>query len=299
MHASSLEEFCRKSNATIQALGQSAWAILLAAYMGDHNVVFGTVTSGSPPPTDARVAFPSITTIPVPCHADCSPRDLLQQMVDFNAKSHRHRFTPLAEIQRHGGQLGQQLFDTVFVYQKTATADHTLDWHLIKETAAVDYCLSLELEVVPSGSVDIRLTFDTSRIPRAHAQLLLRQYDHIITSMVRDQAGIPDEIYSVSSAKEEALPSPSITLHGLFEHTAREHPDHIALEFISQADADSVSARKWTYQELEERANQVAHLIRRADIGPHNIIAVCMAQCPEASFAFLGILKAGCSFLAM
>ncbi|KAK5169885.1 uncharacterized protein LTR77_005863 [Saxophila tyrrhenica] len=294
----SLEEFCRQNHATTQALGQTAWASLLAAYTGDSNVMFGTVISGQPSTNAAHVAFPSITTIPVPVQTNRHPHEVLHDMVSFNAHAYRHRFRPLTEIQRHGGYSGQQLFDTVFVYQKAAAGSTGLEWPVVRETAGVDYAVSLELEVTSTGQVNTRLTFDTARLPEEHASLFLRQFEQIMITIVQGRSINNADLHAISPAPYEALPAPASHLHGLFEHTAVEHPDRIALEFVTQ-DEKAKASRKWTYAELEKRGNQVAHLIHRAGIPPHSVVAVRMDKCPEASFAFLGILKAGCAFLAL
>ena len=298
-----IERFCRDRACTIQALGQSVWALLLAAYTGDANVTFGTIFSGTPNSVSKKVAFPSITTVPISCNTDCSVLGIIQSMVDYNALAQRHRFTPLTEIQRFIGRASERLFDTVFVYQKKMSAQYVnFEWPIVRETAAVDYTASLELETGPADAISLRLTFHTARIPEQHAALILQQYDYIVSHLVSntfDEGTYDQRIYSILPAKELSLPAPTQLLHGLVENTARQHPNRTALEFVYDIQYRAESTKTWTYKELDSRGNQVAHLIQQSGVPQNSVVAVCMDKRPEASLAFLGILKAGCSFLAI
>ena len=220
-------------------------------------------------------------------------------MVDYNAATHRHRFTPLADIQRLAGYAGHPLFDTVFMYQKSPSRDSGFKWAVVSETAAVDYIASMELEANQEDEITLRLTFNTSRIPHQHASLMLQQYDLLLAQLVGNVSRYPQSNYSILPAQEPCLPSASEFLHELVERGAKQHPDRVALLFIhDHLDAES-TAKSWTYKELNERGNQVAHLLRKFGVHSGSIVAVAMDKCPEASFAFVGILKAGCSFLAI
>ncbi|KAK6395688.1 hypothetical protein LTR65_010708 [Meristemomyces frigidus] len=221
-------------------------------------------------------------------------------MVAYNAAVYRHRFTALADIQRFAGTAGQSLFDTVFVYQKTSSASHDrFSWPVIRETAAVDYVASMELEII-SNEVIIRLTVDSSQIPEMHAELLVLQYEYMLSQLsgcFEISAGEFGRLHSISPAKEASLPSNTTLLHNFVEAGAREHPDRPALEFLNGS--PSTEKRTWTYKQLDERGNQIAQLLRQRNVGEASIVAVRMQKCAEASFAFLGVLKAGCSFLAL
>nr|POE78646.1 hydroxamate-type ferrichrome siderophore peptide synthetase [Quercus suber] len=301
LSTSTIEQSCKRLNCTLQALGQTAWALLLAAYTGEVQVTFGTVFSGRPISGSHEVAFPNISTIPVYCDTSKSQTELMADMVAYNASAQRYRHLPLSEIQRLAQRPAQPLFDTVFVYQKTSLAhDDVFDWSLLDETASADYTASLELETVNNNQVLTRLTFNTAHIPYDQGRIILRQYEAILASIVEEgKVEDTEQISSVLAAKESSIPSDVKLLHEFVELGARQYPDRLALQFVHDLEGSTGSKESWTYQQLNERGNQVAHLISQKHVEPGNIIAVCMDKCAEASFAFLGILKAGCAFLAM
>lgn len=92
---------------------------------------------------------------------------------------------------------------------------------------------------------------------------------------------------SASTGPEEVPPDP---VHRLVEQHAREHPDRIALLFEGDA---------WTYAELNRRANQVAHRLRRRGIGPDDPVGVHVRRSLSLLASLLGTLKAGGAYVAL
>jgi len=297
-----LESSCRSNGCTIQAAGQTAWALLLSAYTGEAGVTFGTVFSGRTGSQHESIVFPSLSTLPVFCNASNSILDTLKDMTDFNGTAQRHKNVPLSDLQRFANLPGQSLFDTVFVYQKTSSeiADN-FTWQLVKESAAVDYSVSLELGTT-SKEVSLTLTVNRGVVPEEHANLLIDQYDHMLMQVLQEGSSsiiAPEQLYSATPARFPSLPSPVQLLHQFVEEGASRTPNRPALEFAWELSDSPKSRKVWSYQDLNDRANQVAHMIQANGAKPGDIIAVCMHKCPEASFAFVGILKAGCAFLAL
>ncbi|KAM0721188.1 hypothetical protein Q7P37_003475 [Cladosporium fusiforme] len=300
---SALEDLCKASGCTIQAAGQSAWAQLLSSYVGEGGVTFGTVFSGRTGSKYDSVVFPSLTTVPVFCNAAKASSEILADMTNFNGSAQRHRFAPLSDIQRYADLPGQALFDTVFVYQKSASGTAgSFSWPLIKQSAAVDYNVSMELETMPSGRVMLGLTANRGVVPDDHASLLLEQYDHVLARILGGDSASPipsTDLYSATPAQYDSLPSPVQLLHQFVEEGAQRWPEQPALEFVWNLDSSLKSRQTWSYRILNERANQIAHLLQANGANPGDIVGVCMDKCPEASIAFIGILKAGCAFLAL
>src|SRR5205807_5220901 len=66
-------------------------------------------------------------------------------------------------------------------------------------------------------------------------------------------------------------------------------------------DAPAVVAggRRVTYQELEARANGLAHQLRALRAGPGAVVGLCLNRSSEMIVGALGILKAGAAYLPM
>jgi amino acid adenylation domain-containing protein len=77
-------------------------------------------------------------------------------------------------------------------------------------------------------------------------------------------------------------------VHELFEEHAANSPDRIALVFGKQ---------RLTYRELNERANQVAHHLRRLHLTPNTPVGIFQNRSVEQVISVLGILKAGGAYV--
>ncbi|EDU51197.1 gramicidin S synthetase 1 [Pyrenophora tritici-repentis Pt-1C-BFP] len=107
------------------------------------------------------------------------------------------------------------------------------------------------------------------------------------------------QLYSITPAKEYELMSDVRLLHEFVEQTATRYPERVAFEFFSAKDNGERFVKRWTYSELDVEANRVSQLLRAHGVKPGSLVGVCFDKCPEASFAMLGILKAGCAFVAI
>jgi len=83
---------------------------------------------------------------------------------------------------------------------------------------------------------------------------------------------------------------PDACVHELFEEQAARNPDAVAVVF---------KERKLSYRELNQRANQVAHYLRRCGVGPEILVGVCFERSPEMVIALLGVWKAGGAYVPL
>jgi amino acid adenylation domain-containing protein len=80
-------------------------------------------------------------------------------------------------------------------------------------------------------------------------------------------------------------------IHQLFEAQAYANPDKTALIF---------EGNELTYQQLNQRANQVAHfLIEHHQIKPDTLVGICVERSLEMVVGVLGILKAGGAYVPL
>jgi len=82
--------------------------------------------------------------------------------------------------------------------------------------------------------------------------------------------------------------SATMCVHTLIEAQARATPDAVA---VVEGD------RHLTYQELDDRANELAFLLRSLGVGKETLVALCMQRSAAFAIGALGILKAGAAYL--
>ncbi|KAF2262666.1 hypothetical protein CC78DRAFT_545695 [Lojkania enalia] len=299
------EQGCRASNITLQAAGIASWASILSEYTGETTVTFGVVLSGRTFEAADSAAFPCITTVPFVCRVSDDKKRMLKDIMYLNAEIQQYQFAPLTEVQKQMGFPNEPLFDSIFALQKTPGDEvpHGC-WTVVDENASIDYPLSIELEP-RRGRLELRLTYLPHLVTGEQAILLLDQLDHLLDLFIfSDSQGLTPEVYdgnlySITPPQEVTLPSNAKLLHELVEISVNSCPSSVALEFATSIQARKYTSRKWTYAELHAEGNRVANLLISHKVKPGQLVCVCFDKCPEASFAMLGILKAGCAFVAL
>ena len=83
---------------------------------------------------------------------------------------------------------------------------------------------------------------------------------------------------------------PNVCVHELFEQQVGRHPDSVAVVF---------EGRRLTYRELNQRANQVAHFLRKHGVGPESLVGVSLTRRPELVVGLLGVWKAGGAYVPL
>ena len=83
---------------------------------------------------------------------------------------------------------------------------------------------------------------------------------------------------------------PAACVHELIEQQAARSPDAIAVVFKEQ---------RLSYRELNRRANQVAHYLRKQEVKPEVLVGVCLERCADVLIALLGIWKAGGAYVPL
>ena len=81
-----------------------------------------------------------------------------------------------------------------------------------------------------------------------------------------------------------------ICIHELIEAQVAKTPDTAAIVFEDQ---------HLTYQQLNQRANQLAHYLRNLGVGPETLVGVYIDRSLEMVVAVLGILKAGGAYVPL
>jgi non-ribosomal peptide synthetase-like protein len=77
-------------------------------------------------------------------------------------------------------------------------------------------------------------------------------------------------------------------LHQLFEAQVKINGENVAIDFGSV---------QWSYRELEEQSNRIAHFLQSQEIGQGSFVGLLMEKSPMLYAGMLGILKAGAAYV--
>ncbi|GLF99153.1 non-ribosomal peptide synthetase [Streptomyces yaizuensis] len=293
---------------TLNTVVQGAWALVLSALTGRHDVVFGATVSGRPPAlphADSTVGL-FINTLPV--RAALTPwqslRDVLTTLQDRQAALLDHHHLSLADIQHTTGL--PTLFDTTVVFESypvdrvALTEAHSAAG--VTVTGITPYTGSHYPLVVTADAdphLRVALQYQHHLFDAEAVTAIAARFHDVLEQLVTD-ASLPVGRLGLPGAdgrerlltrwQGEHRPIAAATLPALFEARAAERPDAVAVE-------DERGAL--TYRELDERANRLAHQLRSLGAGAESRVGLCVERGSALITGLLAIVKAGAAYVPL
>jgi aryl carrier-like protein/NRPS condensation-like uncharacterized protein len=152
---SKVEALCKSSRITLQTLGQTCWALVLAQFMGQLDVVFGTVLSCRDTEEADQVIFPLMNTVAVRSVLHGTLGEMLRYTQEMSDTTRQYQHFPLGTAQayamasRNDPTRDTTLFDTLFIYQgRRPHEDADPLYRSVQGTADVEFPICVEMEIV-------------------------------------------------------------------------------------------------------------------------------------------------------
>lgn len=107
----------------------------------------------------------------------------------------------------------------------------------------------------------------------------------------------PEQIHTFNKWNETTLPFKKDTcFHYLFEEMVEIYGSEVALIFDSCTEKGSETL---SYEQLNGRANQLAHWLRANGAGPEVVVGICLDRSTDMITAMLAVLKSGAAYLPL
>ncbi|MEN9868154.1 MAG: hypothetical protein RL748_3744, partial [Pseudomonadota bacterium] len=307
-----IRRLARHSNISAAALFHAAWALVVARCSGRDDVVFGTVLSGrlqGLAGADNMLGV-FINTLPLRVRQTSMPVDALLRQVQHSLQALLpYEQAPLALAQRCSALPGAvPLFSALLNYRHSDPASQQAQAgsfalsgvELVSAIERTNYPFTLMVDDSADGFA-LTAQVDSSLDPLR----LIEQMQAAIAGLLQAHATAPHQapaaltLMPASEIKQilhqwndtaSVLPEQR-SIHALFEAQVEKHPTAIALLFEDQC---------WRYDELNRRANQLAHyLIQHQPLRPDTLIGICLERSPEMVIGMLAVLKAGAAYVPL
>ncbi|NPC47683.1 amino acid adenylation domain-containing protein [Corallococcus sp. AB032C] len=287
----------------------SAFNVLLSRYTGQDDIVVGTPIAGRPRAEVEGLIGLFVNMLALRSDLSGKPtfKELLNRVHESTLDAYAHQDIPFERLvdalkpERHLSH--SPIFQVMFVLQNAPMP--TLEAPgLVMEAKPVDtgttkYDLSLLLVDLPQG-LRVIAEYSTDLFERSTAERLLGHYLTLLEGIVA-QPDLPiSRLPLLPSAERQrvlkdwndtAVTHPKdATLTSLIEAQVARTPDAVALEF---------EGSRLTYRELDARANQLAHALRKHGVGPEVRVGLCVERSLEMVVGLLGTLKAGGAYVPL
>ncbi|MBV9182729.1 MAG: AMP-binding protein, partial [Acidobacteria bacterium] len=286
-------------NTTDHNLFLAAWCGLLLRLTGQQTLTVGCEFDGRRYEELSSALGPLARCLPIPfsATAESSFRALLEsvQAITQDSQSWQESF---AWNQAAGSEI--PALPWAFAYYKTDTyrAGTEVSFSL-ERLHVVSESFKLRLAIIMGrAGVRLELHYDGSRFSPSSVEAVAGYYQSLMAAAVAE----PDRAVSrfpllSENQRRQLLIDWNDTqaeyprrqcLHQLFEDQAARTPERIAVCSGTQA---------YSYRELNERANQLAHYLRAHGVGPDHLVGLCLDRSADLIVAVLATMKAGGAYV--
>jgi amino acid adenylation domain-containing protein len=286
----------------------TVFQILLRRYSGQNDIVVGTPIAGRSQPEVEGLIGLFLNTLVLRADIDTglTGRQLIENGRQLVLDAFSHQDTPIEklvdELNLERTLSHSPLFQILFNYLHAPTANWQLPDLAIEsilttaDTAKLDLSLAL---IEHHGALEGHFNYNTDIFNAETITLMAQRYQHLVAGIITnpDQPvfSLPIVLPLETKQLEEIWnnvtvnhPADIICAHQLFEIQAKRVPDSIALHYEFE---------QYTYRELNERANQLAHYLQSQGVVPDERVGFFMDRSLDAMVAMLGILKAGGAYV--
>ncbi|HEX6292107.1 MAG TPA: amino acid adenylation domain-containing protein [Herpetosiphonaceae bacterium] len=300
----------RQEGATLFMTLLAAFQILLGRYSGQDDILVGTPSANRTRPELEGLIGMFVSTLALRVNLGDQPsfRELLRRVRNVTAAAYEHQdlpFEQLLEELKHPRSLSYSpIFQIFFALQNVPTPPVDLPRLRISrfETGnnSVKFDLTLNIEEMSGGGLMACFDYRTDLFLPATIERMAEHYQILLDAILADPEQTITRLPLLTVAERQQLlgawnatgaPFAATTcIHQHFEAQAARTPQATALV------AGSVDL---SYAELNQRANQLAHYLRRHGVGPESYVAVCLHRSPEAIVSLLAVLKAGGAYIPL
>jgi amino acid adenylation domain-containing protein len=301
---------CATEHATPFMAALAAFQALLGRYAGQDDVVVGSPIAGRHRPETEPVAGLFVNTLPLRTDLGGDPtfRELVRRVRETTLDGYAHQDLPferLVEELRVERQMDRTpLFQVVFSFDAASAGGFALPGLTVRERSAphrtAKYDLVLNLEEADGGFTGY-LEYATDLFDAATARRIGAHYVRLLDQALAD----PDRRLSSLDPVTDAERAARAAWNAAAARPAYRCLLPVHVQVASQAartpDAPAVACGEalLTYRALDDRANRLAHHLRRRGIQAEARVGVCLERGAEMLVCQLAVMKAGGAYVPL
>ena len=304
----SLKSLSQQSQVTLFMTLLAAFNMLLYGYTGQNDLVVGTPIANRNRTEIAGLIgyFVNILVLRTDLSGNPSFRELLARVYQVALDAYTYQdlpFEKLVESLHPERSLSHTpLFQVMFALHNAPTPELQLPDLTIRgldvDIITSKFDLTLAFRETPQGLQGF-VEYNTDLFKAETIDRLMQHYQQLLQTIAanpdRRLSDIslltPSEYHLLAEWNETQANYPTHQcIHQLFEAQVERTPDAIAVTFAEQ---------QLTYQDLSDRANQLANHLQTQGVAPEVRVGICLDRSIDLLIAVLGVLKAGGTYVPL
>jgi len=302
-----LIDLAKENQVTINTVAEAAWGVVLQKYNNSNDVVFGKVVSGRNADIEGieQIVGLLVNTIPVRVKSndEIRAKDLWYELQKVANEGISYHYCSLAEIQGKT-RLGSDLIQTLFVFENYYIDEKSLNAgmkrlsiQMVSGREQTNYDITISMHYNEEG-LHADVIYAPNKYGEGEMKKLLEKINQVLIKFgENDKTKIRD--IELINEKEQKIVLNEFndtyteyprdkTVVQLFEEQVQKTPDKTAVIY---------DGAKITYRELNEKSNQVAHILREKGVTRDTFVAILAERNIETIIGIYGIIKAGGAYV--
>ncbi len=303
-----LKTLGRQEQATLFMILEAAFAALLHRYTGQDDILVGTPISGRMnSETESLIGCFLNTIVLRACFTeDLTFRSLLRQTRERSLGAFAHADLPfkqlVTELALERDPSRSPLFQVMFILHDpdgVSEVSKVSGKHQL-ETGTSKFDLTLFISETKNGLEGL-IEYSTDLFEADTIRRFCEYYATLLIAIASNPDQSVSKLPLLSDAERQQLlviynntaveySGRDLCLHQLIEEQAQKTPDNVALVFEQE---------RLTYDELNRRADRLAHHLARLGVGPDMLVGLCVERSLDMVTGILGVLKCGGAYVPL
>ncbi|MDP1419335.1 non-ribosomal peptide synthase/polyketide synthase [Peribacillus simplex] len=306
---SSLKDLSQREGSTLFMTLMAAYQSFLARYTGQKDILVGSpIANRNHKGVEGLIGF-FVNTLVYRVDLSGTPtfREILSQIKKKALKAYEYQDIPFEKVveavQPERSTSHSPIFQTMFTLQNIKQERLELSGRSLEmiesNISIAKFDLSLTVFEVEEG-LFVSFDYNTDLFDSRTIARMAGHFENWLNEIVHH----PDESFTklpmLSDTEQKQLLEEwndtdvvyahKSLIHELFEQQVARTPEAVAVVY---------EGGQLTYQELNEKANQLAHYLQKRNIGPESLVGICVERSPDMIIGLLGILKAGGAYVPL
>jgi amino acid adenylation domain-containing protein len=302
-----LRRIVKETGATMYMVLLSGFNIVLSKYSRQEDIVVGSPIAGRPHADLENIMGMFVNTLAMRNYPEGSKtvREFIEEVKRNALRAYENQYYQFEELVEklniRRDMSRNPVFDVMFAMQNMDMGEIAIEGISVKpydiENRISKFDIMIEaLEAEEKLSISVQ--YSTKLFSKETIERMARCLRNALKNIAENTDKRISEIELLDEEERHKLlyefndtyaeyPK-NKTIHELFEEQADKTPDNIAVVY-----EDS----QLTYRELNERANQLARVLREKGVVPDSIVGIMVERSLEMIIGIMGILKAGGAYL--
>jgi amino acid adenylation domain-containing protein len=304
-----LRTLSQKENVTLFMTLLAAFNTLLHRYTGQEDLLVGSPIAGrNREETEGVVGnFINMLVLRTDLSGNPSFRELLRRVLKVTLQAYAHQDLPLVKLteELHFDRRANVPAPFRVIFELRNLPRRSMEFACLRvapfafDDGLAQFDFSLEVSDTLEG-LSCTFEYDTSLFDLASIARMANQFQVLLEGIVANpDQNISDLPILTEAERHQLLVQWNDTaidypqnkcINELFEAQVEKSPEAVAVVFED---------KQLTYEKLNQRANQVAHYLRKLGVGPETLVSLCVERSLEMIVGLLGILKAGGAYVPL